>query len=256
MTFSACSHVGKVRKANQDYYHASEKENYSIYIVADGMGGHNAGEVASYLAINSIIKWIDENCPLLDTLISTESSQGIEDCIRSAITHANTQVFAKACENAELFGMGTTITLGLVAKNSLYIGHVGDSRAYLMNGQSIRQLTQDHSLVAELYKNGSITIDEAANHPQRHLLTRALGTEKDITIDTFHCLLEGDNVILLCTDGLTNLMSDNEIFEIVLKNDISSGCEKLVECANNRGGSDNITVILIKGPNITQGEVR
>jgi PPM family protein phosphatase len=246
MAFGASSHVGKVRKANQDYYYASEKERYCLYIVADGMGGHNAGEVASYLAINSIVTWIDDNILELYRNIDLQEHKKIEEYIKASIDFANTQVYQKALENTELFGMGTTITLALIIKNSLYIGHVGDSRAYMINSQRILQLTQDHSLVAELFKNGSITIDEAANHPQRHLLTRAIGTEKQIIVDTWIYKLEKDDLILLCTDGLTNLIDNNEIFDIVISNNISSSCERLIEYANNKGGSDNITAILIK----------
>lgn len=241
MVFGACSDIGKVRKANQDYYYAIEDENFKLYIVADGMGGHNAGEVASFMAIKSIGEWIQKSEDV--TKIDKEL---IPRFIEEGILYANSQIYKKASEDSELFGMGTTITLALIIDNNLFLGHVGDSRAYLINDDGILQLTEDHSLVAELYKNGSITLEEAACHPQKHLLTRALGTDSQIKVDTSYYQLKDNDYILLCTDGLTNLISNDDIRLVILSNDIQQGCNELARIANIQGGFDNITVILIK----------
>ena len=235
--------VGKVRANNEDAYYFPLKRGNSpeLYIVADGMGGHFGGEIASEIAVNEVSSYINSN------LSPDSDDQKVKGIIESAIISANNKILSYASENNVLSGMGTTITMALFHNGSLYIGHVGDSRVYLIREGSIELLTTDHSFIEELIRNGSLTREEAHNHPGRNVITRALGCFEEIQIDTYSCdLLKGD-FILLCTDGLTNMLDENEIKAVVEKLDEpQSICDELVRRANENGGEDNITVIVIK----------
>ncbi|MFZ5966319.1 MAG: Stp1/IreP family PP2C-type Ser/Thr phosphatase [Bacillota bacterium] len=240
MEFGVISDIGKIRDINEDAFYVSDKIN--LFMVADGMGGHNAGEVASNIAINTISTYIEEKIQNQKNT-TTESVHAI---LKKAVLDANKQIYAKANEDVDCQGMGTTLTLGLLLQK-LYIGHIGDSRAYVLKDNCISQITQDHSLVAELVKNGSITEDEAKVHPQRNIITRALGTEKEISVDIQHFDLESGAILVLCTDGLSNLIHEKEILECFSHcSNMQAGCEHLVSLANERGGHDNITIIAIK----------
>lgn len=241
MEIGACSHIGKIREINEDAFFIA-KNHENLFIVADGMGGHNAGEVASNIAIDVISEYIQKN---LNTQEDHEEPLIFQE-IRKAVMEANLKILERSKRDDHCQGMGTTLTLALILKK-VYIGHIGDSRAYRINKQCMTQITEDHSLVAELVKNGSITEMEAKTHPQRNIITRALGTDEKIKIDVCSVPFHQDDIIILCTDGLTNLVEPSEIMEYMLYSEsIQKGCEQLVALANERGGFDNITILAIK----------
>lgn len=233
---------GKVRKNNQDSYFVSEDTELPLFIVADGMGGHKAGEVASNMAVEIVKDFFIEKKEELK-----KNKVDILKFIRSAVEKANTIIYKKSIENDEFHGMGTTITMAYIFENKLYIGHVGDSRAYLLRNNKFIQITEDHSLVAEMVKKGSISEEEAECHPQRNIITRAIGTDDEVITDIIVEDIYKDDILLLCTDGLTNMMNDDEIKEILInKIDLQKNCNSLVKKANRLGGIDNVTVIVIK----------
>lgn len=240
MRVGAISHIGKVRDINEDNYCTLEKD-YNLFIVADGMGGHNAGEVASLMAIDHIKDHITKYISI------NMEEQSIKGIIYEAFNRANEKIYIHAKENLSCDGMGTTATLVLKANSTLYIGHVGDSRAYIIRNGRIEQITEDHSLVAELVRSGSITETEAMKHPQKNVITRALGTNENIKVDIFTIDFHPLDILVLCTDGLSNFVDQYEIEEVVLEfEDSNEACERLVSMANKRGGYDNITVLVAK----------
>jgi len=243
MKFAVKSDKGRVRENNEDSYNiiSGYPKTSFAFIIADGMGGHNSGEVASKMAVEFAGDYI-RNFP---GKFSCE--EDIPAAIREVMQKANARVYNKSLEQEANFGMGTTFTIAFIHGTKLFIGHVGDSRVYLIREGSIELLTTDHSFIEELIRNGSLTREEAHNHPGRNVITRALGCFEEIQIDTYSCdLLKGD-FILLCTDGLTNMLDENEIKAVVEKLDEpQSICDELVRRANENGGEDNITVIVIK----------
>lgn len=237
--------IGLVRKVNEDCFLCEklcESESSYLNIVADGMGGHNAGEVASSLAVREVASHIKENLGVLK-LGDTE----IQDLIRNAILFANEKVYKMSILKSNCMGMGTTLSMILVRDNIAYIGHVGDSRIYLIRENIISKLTEDHSLVAELIKAGTIKPDEANNHPQKNVITKALGTEYTIEPDVSSCrLLDGD-FILICTDGLSNAVYEKDMVDILLNaSDLNEACEHLIAEAKIKGGYDNITAVVFQ----------
>jgi len=228
------SDVGKVRSSNEDALGLDRDRG--IFIVADGMGGHQAGEVASQQAVDS----------LLGSLRARQPEEGAAEAMVRAITSANSEIAAAAQADKNLKGMGTTVVAAIVEGDRFTIAHVGDSRAYLVRDGGIRQLTEDHSMVAELVKAGVITPEAAETHPYRSAISRSLGQFKEVETDTsVHDFLPGDRV-LLCTDGLTRFVKAEEILErIEAHEDPQDASQALIDIANERGGRDNITVILI-----------
>ena len=169
------------------------------------------------------------------------------NAIKNSIWRANDEIYRKSIENEEYSGMGTTVTMAYETNGNIFIGHVGDSRAYLLRDNTLYQITKDHSLVEELVKNGSITREEARFHPQKNIITRAVGTDKEVEIDLIVKEKSKGDILLLCTDGLTNMLSDDEIKELLLKSsDMQKACELLVHLSNEKGGLDNISVVAIK----------
>ncbi len=242
MEYAVRTHTGRIRENNEDSFYIDEK-NSGIFIVADGMGGHNAGEIASNMAIETIKKDIGDNW---DELIAL-NDYDIHSTLRKAIEMANKKIYEQSLLHIELDGMGTTLTIALIINNKLYLGHIGDSRAYLINKNEIKQLTEDHTLVRELLKNGSITEVEAKNHPKKNIITKALGTELNTEPDIFNIELNNEGILILCTDGLTNMMDSDEILESFIGNsELQKTCDKLIDLANERGGYDNITVMAIR----------
>ncbi|MCX7884349.1 MAG: Stp1/IreP family PP2C-type Ser/Thr phosphatase [Caloramator sp.] len=227
---------GKIRDLNEDYIMVFKTNRYSLITVADGMGGHNAGEIASKLASLTIRDFIAEKFNFYDNK---------EELVRDAVLKANALVFDKAQNNIEYNGMGTTITCCLICDNDLYLGHVGDSRAYIINKSEVKKITEDHSYVQELINNGSITENEAQAHPQRNLITRAIGVDKYVVVDTKHETIKEGEYIMLCTDGLTSYLSNDEIKNIILEFGLSA-VDNFINIANERGGYDNISVIVAK----------
>jgi len=231
------SDVGNTRVLNEDYLGYYEDETKRIYVVADGMGGHSAGEVASKLAVDTILL----------NLKSIKDLQDLHSCINKAVIASNKEIYNLSIENNKLSGMGTTITACLIVDKKIFIANVGDSSGYIIKNNSIVKVTKDHSLVQQLIDNGSITEEEAVSHPNKNIITRALGTNPIVEVDIFEHDLYDVSKILLCTDGLTNYIRPQELLDIVVENESQVACEKLIELSKLRGGRDNISVIVIEG---------
>lgn len=243
MRFAAKSDRGIVRDLNEDNYRLiTGHENVpDIFVVADGMGGHSSGEVASGMAVGFAEKYILDN----RELFSNEES--ILSIIKQLMEEANTAIFTKAAESQSNFGMGTTLITAVVLKDKMYVGHVGDSRVYLIRDGKMEKITTDHSYIEELIKNGSLTREEAENHPNKNIITRALGCEEEILIDTLTIEIKENDIFVLCTDGLTNMLKEDEILDIIInEDDPEASCSELVRLANEKGGEDNITVIVVQ----------
>lgn len=235
MKWSKSSHIGLVRDTNEDY--SLVCEDLQLLAVADGMGGHQAGEVASRLALDTIEAYVRQKSGKIHA-----NPAGV---LKKALEAANEKIFQQARQDSDFHGMGTTITAVLLAVDRMYLAHVGDSRAYLVHGGEIRLITDDHSLVNELLKNGGITPDEASRHPHRNVLTRAIGSMAGVDIDTYEEKTTPGDILMLCTDGLSNLLSLEEMRETVVSApSLEEGTTRLTEQALDRGGPDNITVIL------------
>lgn len=226
--------IGKVRDLNEDYVLSLKGSKYWLLLVADGMGGHNAGEIASKIAAITVRNFVYENFNLYEDK---------EELIRDAIVLSNSEVYNESVKLSEFKGMGTTVTCCLIFEQKLFIGHVGDSRAYIVDENNINKITQDHSYVQELINNGSITENEAFNHPRRNLITRAIGTEKHVVVDTLTLDYNKSDIILLCTDGLTTYVNNNELYEMLI-NFNENTIDELINLAKERGGRDNISVII------------
>lgn len=237
----AKSDVGKVREMNQDYFYISKpEEKVQLFIVADGMGGYKGGEIASRLAVETSKSYILNN---FDSIESNDKEE-ILKLIKSAIEYANLVVYEKSKENKELENMGTTIDVCLVLGNKVYIGHVGDSRVYRKRKDFFRKLTTDHSYVQKLVADGTITKEEAYNHPKKNMLIKALGCSNFVEPDVMVKGFLKDDILLMCSDGLTNMLKDEEIVKTINENPIEA-CNNLVSKANENGGYDNITAVII-----------
>ena len=237
----AKSDIGKAREMNQDAYYISEPSSpIKLYLLADGMGGYKGGEIASNLAIKCAKSYIENN--FKDVAKDRDS---LIQLVASSMEYANMVLYEKSKEDKELEGMGTTLEVCLIYNNKAYIGHVGDSRIYRIRKDFIRKLTQDHSYVQKLVKDGTITKEEAENHPKKNMLMKALGcnafVEPDVSVKGFL----RDDILLISSDGLTNMVKQEDIFEIA-KGNIEKAPIKLVDLANENGGLDNITVVVIK----------
>ena len=230
---------GRVRTDNQDAYFAGKITDDSVFaVVCDGMGGANAGNVASELAVRHISEYVIRS--YRDGMNMTDT----EKTLKNAIVSANISLYDKAVNNAELTGMGTTAVAAFVKDGTAVIAHVGDSRIYLVNGE-IKQLTRDHSVVQSLIESGKITPEDAKVHPRKNVITRALGAEENVAVDSDCLNLSNGDTLLLCSDGLTNFLDDKDILTVFQNNDISAVAERLVEEANENGGGDNITVVTV-----------
>src|SRR5439155_23138862 len=221
--------AGRRRRRNEDSFVVEPP----LFVVADGMGGAQAGEVASRLAAAAFREFheADELEP--------------EARLAATVQEANRRIYERAQQDTEVSGMGTTITAALAGDESIAIGHVGDSRAYRVRGRQLEQLTEDHSLVADLIRSGRLTPEEAESHPQRSVITRALGTDPEVDVDTFTLEAEAGDVFLLCSDGLTSMVTDDEILSLLdASGDLERAGKALVKAANKSGGEDNITVVL------------
>ena len=237
----AKSDKGKVREINQDYFYISNSlDEIQLYILADGMGGYNGGEIASSLAVQTAKNYIENNFKDIE-----KDRDSIIQLLGSSMEYANMVVYEKSKENPELQGMGTTLEICLIYNNKVYIGHVGDSRIYRIRKQFIRKLTQDHSYVQKLVKEGTITNEQAAHHPQKNMLMKALGCNAFVEPDVMVKGFLKDDILIICSDGLTNLVDQETIYEMASKN-IEQATKDLVQLANDRGGYDNVTVVIIK----------
>jgi serine/threonine protein phosphatase PrpC len=225
------SDTGRRRRHNEDAYVVRPP----LFAVADGMGGAQAGEIASRLAAAALEEPLSER-------------QDGQARVVSLIQEANRRVHRRSLEDPQASGMGTTMTVALVDESIVWIGHVGDSRAYLLRDGALQQLTDDHSLVAELVRSGKVPAEDAQSHPQRSVITRAVGTDPDVDVDTFPVEPRIGDVFLICSDGLTDMVDDETIREIVAQNtnDLDAAARELVRLANRRGGEDNITVVFFE----------
>lgn len=224
---------------NQDYVFVSQEpvgNLPNLFAVADGMGGHNAGDYASAHAVQTLVSQIQADADFNPIKV-----------IRHAIEAANTEIIDQAQRDEGLRGMGTTMVVATIVGNYAYVANVGDSRLYVVQGQ-IRQVTRDHSLVQEMVRLGEINAEEARNHPDKNIITRALGAEKTVDVDFFDLKLEPGNTILMCSDGLSNMVEDRKMEEIITNpdKDITWKGDTLIREANQNGGKDNIAVILIE----------
>ncbi len=231
--------IGRRRSVNQDYVFASEIPvgNLSnLFVVADGMGGHNAGDYASSFAVGTLVDSVRENADYNPIKV-----------LRHGIETANRELIAQARMSEERRGMGTTMVAATVVGHYAYVANVGDSRLYVVGDDRIMQITKDHSLVQEMVRLGELTEEEARNHPDKNIITRALGASETVDIDFFDFKLENDSNILMCSDGLSNMVTDGEIQKIISgQPDIEAKGAALIEAANENGGKDNIAVIIIE----------
>ncbi|MDO5391713.1 MAG: Stp1/IreP family PP2C-type Ser/Thr phosphatase [Eubacteriales bacterium] len=230
--------IGRRRSVNQDYVYVSEApvgNLPNLFIVADGMGGHNAGDFASAFAVRVMVDSVKEDADFNPVKV-----------IRHGIEVANHELIEQAKKSEERKGMGTTMVVATVVGNYVYVANVGDSRLYVV-GDRITQITKDHSLVQEMVRMGELTEEDARNHPDKNIITRALGAEETVNIDFFDFRLEKDSNILMCSDGLSNMVSNEEIQKIIQsKSEIQQKGETLLSLANEHGGKDNIAVVLIE----------
>ncbi|HXY54238.1 MAG TPA: Stp1/IreP family PP2C-type Ser/Thr phosphatase [Nitrospirota bacterium] len=228
--------TGLIRDHNEDFFSCKALEESSLFIVADGMGGHDAGEVASRLAVETVCKEVQE------------SAKGVYDpekLLERAVQHANAEVIREGVNKGYI--MGTTLTLALMARERAYIASVGDSRTYWIENGSIRQITEDHSLVAKLVSAGKLMKEESRTHPKANLLYRTIGTDENVKVDTFKVDLKRGDSLLLCTDGLWGEVTDEDIHRVCsTEEDLTTACTKLIQAANDNGGKDNITAVVVK----------
>lgn len=231
--------IGKVRDHNEDNLFVDAKQG--LFMIADGMGGHQGGEVASRMALEILSEFMKDKIPL------PSDKKDVYKIFIDALSMTNERIRVKAESDMSLKGMGTTVVLVQSQNNDFYISHVGDSRGYLIRQKNIKQLTEDHSVVAQMVKAGMITTEEAKTHHLRHMISQALGTSNHLMPDIQLFNWEKGDYLLLCTDGLTDMLDKQEILVTVLKyrGKPEKGCEMLIELANKKGGRDNITVILL-----------
>lgn len=231
--------VGRKRNTNQDYAGVFKNQaGISLAILADGMGGHQAGDVASEMAVNNL-----GDCWCENTLVEPEK---VAQWLIKEIQRENEKIYQKGQSQPEYLGMGTTIVSAVMLDQSFVLANIGDSRAYLARNQELVQLTEDHSLVNELVKSGEITREMAANHPRKNVLTRSLGMPGMVEVDVTNQLWLPNDYLLLCSDGLTNMVSEADILTILMSEySVAEKIKQLIERANAAGGADNITVLVI-----------
>jgi serine/threonine protein phosphatase PrpC len=241
--------IGRIRLVNEDRSVVQNDLNgFVLAIVADGMGGHQAGDIASQMAIEVIQLH-------LQTLEKDMSIDMCKTALQTAIEKANQSIFEFAQSREQYHGMGTTVVAILANEQFLAIGHIGDSRAYLVTADNITQLTEDHSLVTELLKSGQITAEEANHHPRRNVLTRALGTDANVDVEVGHFEWQTDDTVLLCSDGLSGQLDSHELFGILnMEQDLHWKADQLIAGALQAGGDDNISVILLANEPGSRGD--
>lgn len=236
MKFYSMTDVGRKREINQDYVFATDKPVGpfpNLLVVADGMGGHKAGDFASKYTVK-----------VLHQELENASTDKPEEILKHVVVVANNELIRVAQTDVKLEGMGTTLVAATIIGNTLYFANVGDSRLYLINDK-IRQLSKDHSLVEEMVRLGGIKAEEAKNHPDKNIITRAIGVKNDVEADIYEYRLKKGDIILMCTDGLSNMVEDEDMFDIVKgARDIVEAVQMLIEKANSNGGRDNIGVVM------------
>jgi serine/threonine protein phosphatase PrpC len=228
---------GLVRPKNEDSWSVVDLPTGWLAMVADGLGGHDGGEIASALAVSSIQEYVKEHF----------ADDDPANVLKQAILYGNGKIRESAAGDQGFPGMGTTVTCVMITcdRSKVFVGHVGDSRAYIVSNGEIRRITEDHSVSGELVRNGTISEEDAMRHPGRNVLTMALGTQETVDVDIYEEELNPDDIVVLCTDGLTSLVSPQEIYQVLVMCDKDQVARKLVDLANERGGHDNITVIVL-----------
>ena len=234
------SDIGNVRAKNEDSAEFYEDESMGIYIIADGMGGYNSGEVASSMAVKEVLSYLKAN-------INVGKPEVI---MKEAIVNSNKSIYKASLEDEEKSGMGTTITACILINGELIVGHVGDSSCLVLTDLGVNKLTKDHSLVQQLVDSGSITETEALTHPNKNIITRALGTSDFVEIDIYKQSVVGIKKIILCTDGLSNFVSNEEIYDIIICDDNEVASKKLIQLGKEKGSRDNLSVIVFEGEGI------
>lgn len=236
------SDIGRVRSVNEDsVWIGTTCHGYTLGIIADGMGGHQAGETASRLALETIKNNLDELEPDIQ-------DEALRDALSAAILEANSTVFKEAAVDDKYHNMGTTVVAVLLNGSRGYIGHIGDSRAYLIRDNAAVQLTEDHTLVNELFKNGQISVEELDNHPRRNVLIRALGTDAEVVADMAPVTLLPGEILLLCSDGLSNFVTNEHLGKVagIQEIPLEERADRLLQLALLAGGSDNISIALLE----------
>ena len=240
MKFYAITDIGRKRELNEDYIYTSGQPIGALpnlFIVADGMGGHKAGDYASMHTVDRFVEVIRE----------LGEEHGVQDAINEAVTAANAYIYQRSKENSNLSGMGTTLVLASCIGNEAIVANIGDSRLYLVNDDAMTQITRDHSLVEEMVTLGGIDREMARNHPDKNIITRAVGVKEKVAADFFEVDLTKGDKLLLCSDGLTNMLRDEEIYQIIQNNkELEQAAKALVDAANENGGRDNIAVVLVE----------
>lgn len=232
--------IGKVRSSNQDYCrYGSFSDTCAWAVVCDGMGGANGGSVASVEAVDEICRRLNEEFK------ASMTEDELVELMKSAVSSANSKVYAMSCESECLRGMGTTVELAVIKDGTVHIVHAGDSRVYLVYNDRIDQLTIDHSLVQEMVSRGQITPEQARVHPNKNYITRALGVSEALNLDCISRPFSQGNMLLMCTDGLTNYFESGELLETIKQTPCEEITDRLVSIAKERGGNDNITVAVI-----------
>lgn len=238
---------GRVRQRNEDAYHISVCHRSSptgLFLVADGMGGANAGEVASQMAVKAVAEEMEA---WLSTVSPDDIAADAPEALASAVLAANRRVYESAKSDQDKAGMGTTLTAALVVGEQLIVAHIGDSRGFLVRGKDIHQFTVDHSVVAELVRNGTLTEQQAVVHPHRNILTRALGTDASLAVDLYTEHLRSGDVVLLCSDGVTRELHQAQLLRTVMGSDSpQEACDRVVAAALANGGADNLTTVIFK----------
>ena len=239
MKFYAITDIGRKRELNEDYIYTYGQPIGALpnlFIVADGMGGHKAGDYASMHTVDRFVEVIRE----------LGEEHGVQDAINEAVTAANAYIYQRSRENSNLSGMGTTLVLASCIGNEAIVANIGDSRLYLVN-DAMTQITRDHSLVEEMVTLGGIDREMARNHPDKNIITRAVGVKEKVAADFFEVDLTKGDKLLLCSDGLTNMLRDEEIYQIIQDNkELEQAAKALVDAANENGGRDNIAVVLVE----------
>ena len=239
MNYSVLTDIGRARSQNQDAVFATDEAVGSLpnlFVVADGMGGHKAGEYASNQAI-----------ALVKREVASDTESELVQIINQGITTANNSIYEEAAQDATKSGMGTTMVVATIFDHHMCVGNVGDSRLYVYREGQLQQITQDHSVVGEMVRKGEMPKEQARNHPKRNLITRAVGAEKEIRVDFFDETLADGDLVLMCTDGLTSMVEEKQIEEVLASAvSLQEKANRLVELANDNGGRDNITIIIIE----------
>lgn len=240
MKVSLHSNIGKRRKSNQDYanYYINDQQDY-LFVLCDGVGGSQAGDIASQQTVEFIGRAFLDKAGFSD-------QDPVEDWIHEVIHQVNQTIYQESLTQEDRQGMSTTLVMALVVRDQLYIAHVGDSRAYAYQQGTLDQLTEDHSLVNELIRSGELTTEEGAFHPQRNVVTQAIGGTDQVDYECSKLPVEGIDVLMLCSDGLTNMVSHDHLLEFFANHDLDENlAERLIQAANDAGGADNITVIIV-----------